>query len=204
MVVVTGHAADALETGLERIARDTRVAIEPVRLADWSRPNGHSVMAGAALISGNYLLVMADHLLSAAILPALVAAGPGDHGVVLAVDKRLDNPLVDPADATYVRLDERGLIAAIGKGLPSPDAVDCGAFLATPALASAIAAAIGEGRSGSLSDGMQWLATRGQAAVHDIGRHGGSMWTIQAALALAEAQAPLHMAEVLPSRREAA
>ena len=47
--------------------------------------------------------------------------------------------------------------------------LDCGAFVAGPGLSRAIAAAIGNGQPGSLSDGMQLLAGQGQAKVVDIG-----------------------------------
>ena len=65
----------------------------------------------------------------------------GEIFVLIAIDRRLDNPLIDPDDATWVKLDEAGFIRAIGKTIAAYDAVDCGAFLATPELAAAIAAA---------------------------------------------------------------
>lgn len=109
--------------------------------------------------------------------------------MTLAVDYRCDNPLVDPDDATWVKLDERGFIRAIGKTIPEYDAVDCGAFLATPELADAIRAAIAEGKAGSLSEGMQRLADAGRAATLDI----GTAWWLDVddprAHELAEAQA---------------
>jgi choline kinase len=114
--------------------------------------------------------------------------------VTLAIDRRLDNPLVDPDDATWVRLDERGFITAIGKTIEPYDAVDCGAFLATPELATAIREAIAAGKAGSLSDGMQVLADRGRAATMDI----DDAWWMDVddprAHALAEELAPWHLA----------
>lgn len=169
VVVVTGHGADAVEAQLPMLAAQAGLSIEAARLADWSRPNGWSVLAGAERIAGDYLLVMADHMFSPGILPLLANVPIGGRGAVLAVDHRLDNPLIDPADATYVRTSKAGRIVTIGKGLAMPDAVDCGAFRATPMLAQAISAAIGAGRPGSLSDGMQWLADRGLAGTVDIG-----------------------------------
>ncbi len=55
-VVVIGHRADEIEARLPGIAYRTGVSIEPCRIADWSRPNGHSVRAGAERIDGNYAL----------------------------------------------------------------------------------------------------------------------------------------------------
>jgi choline kinase len=193
VVVVTGHRADELEAFLADLAERINLTIATVRVADWSKPNGHSVMAGASLCAGDYLLMMADHMFDHAILSTLLAVGDDTRDVTLAIDRRIDNPLVDPDDATWVKTDARGFIIAIGKTIAEWDAVDCGAFLATPRLAEAIGEAIGTGKAGSLSDGMQCLADRGRAATHEIG---GSWWMDvddPRAHALAEELAPQHL-----------
>lgn len=189
-VIVTGHRADEIEARLPGIGQATGVTLEPCRMADWSRPNGHSVIAGAARISGNYLLVMADHLFSATLLQQLVKDFDRLGGAALAIDCRVDGPAIDPADATWVRRRANGTIAQIGKHLTTFDSVDCGAFIATPDLARAIAAAIADGASGSLSEGMQRLSDQGLAETVDVT---GAAWIDvddPAMLALAEAMAP--------------
>ncbi|WP_068070760.1 NTP transferase domain-containing protein [Novosphingobium lentum] len=195
VVVATGHKADALEAFLADLAARIGIAIVTARLADWSTPNGFSVMAGAALIDGDYLLMMADHMFEAAILRRLLHEGDATRGVTLAIDRAIDNPLVDPDDATWVKLAPDGRITAIGKTIAAYDAVDCGAFLATPELSAAIAGAIADGKSGSLSDGMQRLADQGRAATMDV----GTGWWMDVddprAHALAEALAPQHLPE---------
>lgn len=193
VVVVTGHRADAVEAFLAGLARRMDVEIEPVRAADWSKPNGYSVMAGASRCSGDYLLMMADHMFDSSILAALLQTGSESRDVTLAVDLNTTSPLVDPDDATWVKTDANGFISAIGKTIPAWDAVDCGAFLATPRLAEAIAAAIAAGRPGSLSEGMQWLADRRRAATYEIG---GAWWMDvddPRAHALAEELAPRYL-----------
>ena len=193
VVVVTGHRANEVEAFLADLAQRLSVPIEPVRVPDWSKPNGHSVMAGAALCRGDYLLLMADHMFESALLTALLATGSQSRDVTLAIDRRIDNPLVDPDDATWVRTDTNSFITAIGKTIETYDAVDCGAFLATPRLAAAIGEAIANGKSGSLSDGMQMLADRGRAATYEIG---GAWWMDvddPRAHTLAEALAPQHL-----------
>ncbi len=127
VVVVTGHEADRLEAALPALAERAGIAVEPARVADWSKPNGWSVMAGAERIDGDYLLMMSDHIFSAPVLSGLAKQGGPDRGVTLAVDRRIDDPLIDPDDATWVERGERGFIAAIGKTIPLYDAVDCGA-----------------------------------------------------------------------------
>ncbi|HNJ46838.1 MAG TPA: NTP transferase domain-containing protein [Novosphingobium sp.] len=196
VVVVTGHEAERLEAGLPALAQRAGIEVVAARVADWSKPNGWSVIAGAERIAGDYLLMMSDHIFSGSILTRLARQGGADRGVTLAIDRRCDNPLVDPDDATWVRLDARGFIAAIGKTIAPYDAVDCGAFLATPELADAIRAAIAEGRAGSLSEGMQKLADAGRAATMDVGQ----AWWLDVddprAHALAEAQAPAELPEI--------
>ena len=196
VVVVTGHEAERLEAALPALSHRAGIAVEAARVADWSKPNGWSVLAGAERTNGNYLLMMSDHVFSAPILTGLAQQGGPDRGVTLAVDRRIDDPLIDPNDATWVSRDERGFIRAIGKTIPAYDAVDCGAFLCTPELAEAIREAIAAGHAGSLSEGMQRLADAGRAATWEIG---GAWWLDvddPRAHALAEAQAPRFLPEV--------
>lgn len=199
-VVVTGHRAAELEQALEHISVDLHVEIECVRLDDWNVPNGHSVLAGAGDIRGEFLLMMADHILSDDIVAPLSSANIQDYGAVLAVDLRLDNPLIDPDDVTWVQCDNAGNIQAIGKQLEVFNAADCGAFLANHRLCDAISKAIADGKPGSLSDGMQVLAQRGEAKVMDI----GDAWWIDVddghAHALAEAQIADHIAGFAPKK----
>ncbi|WP_374529799.1 NTP transferase domain-containing protein [Novosphingobium sp.] len=196
VVVVTGHEAERLEAGLPALAERAGIPVVAQRVEDWSKPNGWSVMAGASVIAGDYLLMMSDHIFSGSILTRLAQQGGADRGVTLAIDRRCDDPLIDPDDATWVKLDKRDFITAIGKTIPEYDAVDCGAFLATPELAQAIQAAIDEGKAGSLSEGMQRLADSGRAATMDI----GDAWWLDVddprAHELAEAQAPAKLPEI--------
>ena len=173
VVVVTGHQAVEIEKFLPVLSARVGIPVVSERVRHWSTPNGYSVIAGAARIAkmggGDYLLMMADHIFEEGILERLAKQGTKSRGVTLAIDRRLDNPLIDPDDATWVKTDADGRIEAIGKAIPEYDAVDCGAFLATPELAAAIQAAITAGKSGSLSDGMQRLADAGRAATMDFG-----------------------------------
>ncbi len=200
VVVVTGHEGARVEAYLAQLSLSAGIAIHAERIADWSKPNGYSVMAGAARIAamggGDFLLMMADHIFSAEILQQLAQAGAADRGVTLGIDRRITSDLIDPDDATWVETGADGFIRAIGKTISGYDAVDCGAFLATQELPRAIAAAITEGKSGSLSDGMQYLADRGRAATLDIGQ----AWWLDVddarAHALAEAEAPARLPEI--------
>jgi 1L-myo-inositol 1-phosphate cytidylyltransferase len=154
--VATGHEAVRLEAFLETLPFE----IEAVRVADWDLPNGHSVLAGAGRIPGDYLLTMSDHLFDPAIVRALIAVPPAP--LTLAVDRDLAGPLLDMDDATKVETGKAGAIVRIGKTLAQFDAIDTGLFRATPALAGAI------GPGGSLSDGVQRLADAGGAMTCDV------------------------------------
>jgi 1L-myo-inositol 1-phosphate cytidylyltransferase len=183
--VVTGHEAERVEAFLAGLSQSLSTPIAFVRIGDWDRPNGHSVLAGAAAIQGDYLLTMADHLFDPSIVRALIGAPAAD--LTRAVDRDLANPLIDMDDVTKVALGEGGAIRAIGKTLERFDAFDTGLFRATPALAQAIAEAIAAGGGGSLSEGVQRLADRGRAATLDTG---GALWLdVDDPAALAKAEA---------------
>lgn len=196
VVVATGYRAEQVEATLPGIAARTGITVSPRRVGDYRRPNGYSVLAGSRDFCGDFLLAMADHVFSLPVLAALVEGDPAGDGAILAIDRRIDSPLIDPADATWVQLGADMAIARIGKQLACYDAADCGAFRASPALPEAIAAAIRDGKSGSLSDGMQRLADAGRALAVDI----GDAWWIDVddarALELARGQAGLHLPEV--------
>ena len=204
LVVVTGHEAARIEAALPAISDRAGIPVLAERVADWSKPNGFSVMAGAGVIAriggGDFLLMMADHIFAAPILTGLAAQGGPDRGVTLAIDTRMDSPLIDPDDATWVQRGEGGRIVAIGKTIAGYDCVDCGAFLATQELPEAIAAAHAAGKAGSLSDGMQWLADRGRAQTWDIGTDEAGSWWMDVddprAHALAEAEAPVRLSDL--------
>lgn len=167
IVVVTGHQAERVEAFLAGLQARLDLPIGWERVADWTLPNGHSVLAGSKAFSGNYLLSMADHLFDPAIVERLLEQQ--SEGVTLAVDHALSGPLLDIDDATKVEVAADGRIVRIGKTLEKYNAIDTGVFLATPALAEAIRAVIDDGGSGSLSEGVQRLADAGKARTAHIG-----------------------------------
>jgi choline kinase len=185
-VVVTGYRAEPVEAFLDDLAARTGWRIETVRNPDWRRPNGLSVAAAADRLDGEFALLMADHLFDPAILAGLLAS-ERRGALTLAVDRRLDNPLLDLDDATKVELGEGGRIVRVAKTLPRYDAVDTGIFVATPELVEAVRASLAAGGSGSLSEGVQTLADAGRAFAWDC----GDRWWLdvddEAAFAKAEA-----------------
>jgi choline kinase len=163
VVVVTGHEGERLTAFLRAFDPTITCLATP----DWSLANGHSVLTGASVFSGEpHLLMMADHLFDPAIVAATIAA-PG-AALTLAVDRRLDNPLVDLDDVTRVRT-AGDRIVAIGKHLADYDAFDCGVFKVDGRFHDALRASIAAGGAGSISSGVEALAVGGGARVVDIG-----------------------------------
>ncbi len=168
-IVVTGYEAERLETYLNGFAAERGVTLTCVRNPNWTASNGLSVAAAAPLIDGPFILLMSDHLFDPSIIQDLIASGPAAHGAVLAVDRRLANPLVDLDDVTRVLTDAEGRITDIGKLIESYNAFDTGIFLASPGLIEAIQTDVAGGGAGSISAGMQTLARGGLASTFDIG-----------------------------------
>jgi choline kinase len=125
------------------------------------------VLTGANVLGpAPHLLMMADHLFDPAIVARTIAAPPA--ALTLAIDRRLDNPLVDMDDVTRVRTDGDRIVA-IGKHLPGYDAFDCGVFTVDGRFHAALRRSIAEGGTGSISAGVEALAATGDARVIDIG-----------------------------------
>lgn len=186
VVVVTGHEGARLRSYLG----DLDPSIVTVTTPDWTLPNGHSVLTGADVIGPErHLLMMADHLCDPAIIAQMIAAPPAP--LSLAVDRRLDNPLVDMDDVTRVRTRDDA-ITAIGKHLPGYDAFDCGVFTVDGRFHDALRAVIASGGIGSISAGVEALVPTGGARAIDI----GDGWWLDVddarALAQAEADVALH------------
>ena len=182
-VVVTGHEGARLTTYL----RQLDPAIECVPTTDWNLANGHSVLTGADVLGGApHLLMMADHLFDPALVAQAIAAPRA--GLTLAVDRRLDNPLVDMDDVTRVRTDGDRIVA-IGKHLTEYDCFDCGVFVVDGRFHDALRASIAAGGAGSISSGVEALAASGAARVVDVG---DAWWLdVDDPRALAQAEAAL-------------
>lgn len=116
-----------------------------------------------------FVLLMADHVVDVALLSGLLSVPLEDGGgVCLAIDRNLDNPLVDLDDVTKVRAPDKQL-EAIGKDLERYDAFDTGCFLCSSDLFSALDQVRAKEGDESLSAGIALLAEQGKMRVHDIG-----------------------------------
>jgi 1L-myo-inositol 1-phosphate cytidylyltransferase len=165
-LVATGYRAEPLEAFLDQFAGSSGLTVRAVRNNEWRQPNGLSVLAAAPLLAPEFLLLMSDHLFDPAMAAALLAQPPAP--LRLAVDRRSDSPLIDLDDATKVALGDDGRIARIGKALETWDAIDTGVFRTGRRLVDSIRESLEAGGRGSLSEGVQALADRGEAYVLDV------------------------------------
>ena len=168
VVVTTGFEGDKVEAFLGEMAAARSLSVTCVRNDDWRRPNGLSVLAAESELDDRFIILMCDHLFDPTILRDLLHQPLGPDELVLAVDRRLDNPLVDKDDVTRVMTSPDGRIRKIGKQLDPFNAYDTGVFVASSSLLRAIAEDAAAG-GGSLSGGVQRLADRGLARTFDIG-----------------------------------
>ena len=174
IVVVTGFRADGVEADIKRYNDDG--AICTVYNSDWKLKNGVSVLASRERVTGDFALMMADHLFDHTILTDLSALELKPGTAVLAIDRKIDE-VFDLDDATKVQLEgpvgpmrqsPGPRIGAIGKQLTQYNAIDCGLFVCTPEVFAALEQARVDGDC-SLSDGMATLARSGGFLAFDIG-----------------------------------
>ncbi|MGJ3629449.1 NTP transferase domain-containing protein [Sphingomonas sp. MMS24-JH45] len=77
--IVTGYEAVGIERWAAGAAR-LGLPIACVRTGDWTKPNGHSVLSGAAVIGRDrHLLMMADHLVEPALVATVLASPDALH-----------------------------------------------------------------------------------------------------------------------------
>ena len=194
VIVVTGYRGETIRALLEN--SDWRFELTFAENTQWQLANGLSVLAAKEQLTGNFLLMMADHLLDPGIISSLRQVSLGPQEVILAVDRKLDT-IYDMEDATKVKLvGER--IVAIHKELADFNAVDTGLFSCSPALMSALEAQTAKGNC-SLSDGIRQVAEAGNLRYFDI----GSAWwqDIDTLGALHHAE---HLLRIHPSPAEGA
>jgi 1L-myo-inositol 1-phosphate cytidylyltransferase len=160
-VVVLGYGAAQIEAYLA--TQRWRMRLETVRVSDYRKPNGSSVLAAEPFVSEKgALLAMCDHLVDPALYRRMATAGAPAGGARLGIDRRLDSDWVDLDDVTRVETaGER--IVAIGKGMEPYDCFDTGVFAIGPKLI----AALRQFDAPSLTEGMRLLARDGDALVTD-------------------------------------
>jgi choline kinase len=166
--VVSGYQGPRLREHLDQFASGEGIVVNHLVNRHWQQPNGMSVLQARGHLNDPFLLLMSDHLFDPSIVRDLLDQPMVTDGLILAVDKRLSNPLVDLDDVTRVFC-SGDKIQDIGKGLSDFNAFDTGIFYSTPALFAALETSIENTGNASLSGGVAHLASLGKARIFDIG-----------------------------------
>jgi len=165
-VIVTGYKAQKIK---EAIGDGKRygVRVEYVHNPEWRKGNGLSVLKAKGFFSAEepFVLLMSDHIWEPQILEKLL---DNHKGCSLCIDRKIQE-VPDLGDATKLWVNQ-GRVESIGKGLRRFNAIDCGIFLCTPAIFTALEELDTTGEI-FLSDGIRVLAQRGELKTCDIGGH---------------------------------
>lgn len=140
-----------------------------VKNDEFKLSNGISVLAARPYVGDNqFILTMADHILSDDMMLLAKNHNPVEGGATLLVDHKIDQ-IFDMDDATKV-LSVNGSIESIGKKIPKFNCVDTGVFICTTGLMDEIKRVYDAEGDASLSDGVQALASNGKMHTLDIGK----------------------------------
>ena len=164
--IILGFQGERIRQALEGDPELEHLELIWVENEQYQLANGISVLKAQPHMEGEFFLMMADHVIDAAIIQKLQEEEPAE-GLILAVDRKLDS-IFDMDDATKVKTGPGERILEIGKQLEEFDAVDTGVFRCSPALFEALITTFEERGAASLSDGVQALADIGAAWWQDV------------------------------------
>jgi choline kinase len=180
--IVVGYRAAQMRSALADLC-PSGMTMRFVENPDYQLGNARSLWAAreAMLTGGDFVLVMADHL----ILPELIAALLRDatNRCRLAIDRAAPgDPRAVEATRALVR---DGRVVELGKALDEWNALDTGAFWCTPQLFDAITPPLRDGEAGAV---FATLARAGELDAVDVT---GTRWID------IDTAADLHAAEAL-------
>lgn len=165
VVVVVGFKGEQIQQALESdksLGVDLHFVVNP----DYKKSNGVSLLAAQPLISGNFLLMMADHIFDPKSIQKIVQAPFRSGEILLGVDKNLGQ-IFDLDDVTKVQLNGHH-VTSIGKELSNYNAFDTGVFVCSPAILDALQQVYNERGDASLSQGVAILAQNRQVRTCDL------------------------------------
>lgn len=165
-VIVLGFRAGHLEEEIRGVYSGP-LSLRFVYNPNFDKSNGLSVLAAKPFVGGDFVLVMADHVVGNDVMMIARDHQPPAGGASLLVDRKIDT-IFDMDDATKVRT-EGDRIVDIGKNLKEFDCIDTGVFVCTGGLFDALDEVRVETGDASLSDGIASLAHRGVMTAVDIG-----------------------------------
>ncbi|MCL0100754.1 sugar phosphate nucleotidyltransferase [Peptococcaceae bacterium] len=168
IVIVTGYAEEKIKAHIGD-AKKYGVNISYIYNPDWKLGNATSVYSfhKSCKKDEKFVLMMADHLFDLCIMSDFISnAGKiKDDEVLIAADNRLDE-VFHLDECTKISCIEDYAVA-FGKKLKQFNAVDCGLFICTKAIFSALSEAISNSLYG-LSDALNILAKKRKVRAHFI------------------------------------
>ena len=165
-LVVTGHGERAVRQGAQEWAR---LPVEFVANPHFQQGASYSLAAAESWCGGEpFLLVMCDHAFSPGLVGALLASAASLGDTCRVAADRSPRAAAYADEATKLAIDEGGFVTAIGKGLAEWDALDAGAFVCSPAIWDAVAAAP---EDCGLSDIFAVLTRDGRLGTVDVSGH---------------------------------
>ena len=157
--VVTGYQKEYVTSFLHDLSNRINVSITPIYNENWRKDNGVSVLKGKEFLQEPFLLLMSDHIFDPCMLRELMEVPLPQGEIVLAVDRTINNSLVNLDDVTRVKI-KNGKILKIGKGLTDYNGFDTGIFMCTPAIFEALEHSAKKYNNTSLSSGVCILASQ--------------------------------------------
>lgn len=167
VVIVLGHASSEIQQSIDRIYQGP-IELEFVVNPHFEKQNGLSLMAAGAAVNGSFLLTMADHVFSDAVMQLASKHEPPSNGATLLVDYRI-NDIFDLDDATKVLASPDERVLQIGKQIPEYNCIDTGLFIGTRAMIDEASTLFDAFQDASLSQVVQALAKKDRMKVLDIG-----------------------------------
>ena len=166
VTIVTGYKTEEIERHLGN-GESVGLGIKYIFNDEWQKKNGVSVYSACHCFEPDehFLLMMSDHIFTAAMLKRVMSFQIENGQIVLAVDKRIES-IFDFDDATKVHFDGKH-IRRTGKDLQNFNGIDCGLFKCTTGIFDALESSMVNGDC-SLTDACKKLIQQKKMTGVDI------------------------------------
>lgn len=164
-LIVVGYQGDQIISTLQEEA-PKHLSLRFVHNNDWKKSNGLSLLVASQWVTGPFILMMGDHLVTADAIRKICRRSIEPGEIRLGIDRDISR-VFDLEDATKV-LEARRKIQLIGKHLEKYSAIDTGLFLCGSKVFSSFREIYQEKGDVSLSEGVSLLSKRGRAQVEDL------------------------------------
>lgn len=165
IVIVLGHGHEEVKADIiKTYAGETKLTF--VYNENYHLKNGVSLLSARPHIDDEFVLTMADHIVSDSMMLRAKKHTPPHDGATLLVDYKIDT-IFDMDDATKV-LADKGYLLSIGKEIEEYNCIDTGVFVCTEGLLEVLQEVYKVQGDVSISDGIQRLADNERMKVLDI------------------------------------